>query len=61
MGYDFSKPETQAIFEQEVRKRTEPPLNMSRAQAEMLVAVLMWSPPPKREVLDDCDHWRDEE
>lgn len=44
MRYDFSKPETQKIFQQEVSKRMAPPLNMSRTQAEMLVATLMWSP-----------------
>lgn len=39
---DHSTPEAQAIFEREVRKRMDPPFSMSRAQAEMLVAVLMW-------------------
>lgn len=38
---DFSDPDTQQIFEREVRKRMEPPFLMSRSQAEMLVAVLM--------------------
>lgn len=41
--YDFSKPDTQKVFQQEVRKRMAPPLNMTRAQAEMIVAHLMWS------------------
>jgi len=44
MAHDFSKPETKALFEEEVRKRMEPPFNMSRTQAEMLVAALMWQP-----------------
>lgn len=38
---DFSDPDTQQIFEREVRKRMEPPFLMSRSQAEMLVAVLI--------------------
>lgn len=38
---DFSKPETRALYEAEVRKRMEAPFYMSRKQAEMLVAVLM--------------------
>jgi hypothetical protein len=38
---DFSTPEGKALFEREVRKRTEPPFNMGREQAEMLVAVLL--------------------
>jgi hypothetical protein len=45
MAFDFSKPETQEIFRLEVKKRMDPPFSMSRMQAEMLVAVLMWSPP----------------
>jgi hypothetical protein len=42
--FDFSKPETQALYEAEVRKRVEL-FGMSREQAEMLVAVLMWKGP----------------
>lgn len=42
---DFSKPETKALYESEVRKRMEAPFFMSRSQAEMLVAVLMTEPP----------------
>lgn len=42
---DFSKPETKELFECEVRKRMEAPSFMSRAQAEMLVAALMWNEP----------------
>lgn len=41
---DHSTPEAQALFEREVRRRTDPPFCMSRTQAEMLVAVLMWQP-----------------
>jgi hypothetical protein len=48
MTYDFSKPETQALYEAEVRKRVEL-FGMSRQQAEMLVAVLMTEPPPAGE------------
>jgi len=47
MGYDFSKPEVQQLYEDEVRKRQQPPFNMEREKAEMLVAVLMWEPIPK--------------
>lgn len=42
---DHSTPEAKALFEQEVRKRMEPPLCMERTKAEMLVAVLLWEPP----------------
>jgi hypothetical protein len=42
--YDFSNPETKALFESEVRKRMEAPFLMSRTQAEMLVAVLLTEP-----------------
>jgi hypothetical protein len=45
MQYDFSRPETHHLFEIEVKKRMAPPFGMTRAQAEMLVASLMWSPP----------------
>jgi hypothetical protein len=45
---DFSKPETQALYEAEVRKRVDL-FGMSRQQAEMLVAVLMTEPPPAGE------------
>lgn len=48
MGYDFSKPETKALFESEVQKRMDPPFLMSREQAEMLVAVLMTDPPEEK-------------
>ena len=41
---DFSKPETKALYETEVRIRMEPPFYMSRDQAEILVALLMWKP-----------------
>lgn len=41
---DFSTPEGKALFEREVRKRTEAPLHMTRDQAEMLVAVLLREP-----------------
>ena len=41
---DFSKPETKAIYESEVRRRMDEPFCMSREQAEMLVAVLMTKP-----------------
>ncbi len=44
MGVDFSKPEVKALYENEVRKRTESPFSMPREQAEMLVAVLMSDP-----------------
>jgi hypothetical protein len=37
---DFSKPETRALYQAEVAKRVE--LGMSREEAEMLVAALMW-------------------
>ena len=46
MAHDFSKPETKKLFEAEVRKRMEEPFCMSRTEAEMLVAVLMWQPSP---------------
>ena len=32
------------IYQREVEKRMAPPLNMSRTQAEMLVAAMMWAP-----------------
>src|SRR5258708_25748840 len=38
---DFSKPETRELYERTVRERQEL-LGCSRAQAEMLVAALMW-------------------
>lgn len=38
--FDFSSPETQAIFRREVKKRMDD-LGMSREQAEMLVAAIM--------------------
>lgn len=50
MKFDFSKPETKALYEAEVRKRIEPPFCMERNQAEMLVAALMWEPDGKDEV-----------
>jgi hypothetical protein len=43
---DFSKPETKALFEAEVRKRMEEPFFMTRAQSEMLVAALLSGPVP---------------
>ena len=46
---DFSKPETKALYEAEVRKRMEAPFFMDRAQAEMLVAFLMTDPPKKEQ------------
>jgi hypothetical protein len=46
---DFSKPETRALYEAEVRKRMETPFFMDRTQAETLVAVLMTDPPKKEE------------
>jgi len=46
MAYDFSEPETQKLFEAEVKKRMEL-FGMSREQAETLVAVLMTAPPSK--------------
>lgn len=53
MKVDFSTPEGQALFEREVRKRMEPPANMEREKAEMLVAVLLadlpTDLPPKRD------------
>jgi hypothetical protein len=48
-AYDFSKPETQALFEAEVKKRVEL-FGMTRQQAEMVVAALMTDPPPKPEL-----------
>jgi hypothetical protein len=48
VAYDFSKHETQKLFEAEVKKRMER-YGMSREQAEMLVAVLMRDPPAKGE------------
>lgn len=44
MMVDFSTSEGKALFEREVRKRTEPPFCMERTQAEMLVAVLLREP-----------------
>lgn len=44
---DFSTPEGKALFESEVLKRMQPPFNMPREQAEMLVAVLLWDTPGK--------------
>jgi hypothetical protein len=44
MAYDFSKPETQELYERTVRERQEL-LGCSRAQAEMLVAALMMTLP----------------
>lgn len=51
MGYDFSKPETKQLFEQEVTKRMAEPFRMSRSEAEMLVAMLMWEDPENRQYL----------
>ncbi len=42
--FDFSLPETQALYRREVQKRIDH-FGMSREQAEMLVAVLMAGPP----------------
>lgn len=44
MSYDYSMIETHITYQKEVIKRMMPPLSMTQAQAEMLVAVLMWSP-----------------
>ena len=54
MTFDFSKPETRALYEAEVRKRVEL-FGMAREQAETLVAVLMWDPPtPPNAICMDC-------
>lgn len=42
---DFSKPETKAIYDAEIRNRMDAPFNMSLEQAQMLVTVLMTEPP----------------
>jgi hypothetical protein len=47
MTYDFSKPETKALFAEEVRKRMDAPFYMSREQAELLVAALMMQRSPE--------------
>lgn len=52
MAYDFSKPETQKLFEAEVKKRMDR-FGMSREQAEIFVAVLMTHPPAKGAHDDD--------
>lgn len=44
MSYDYSMIETHITYQKEVIKRMMPPLSMTQDQAEMLVAVLMWSP-----------------
>lgn len=54
MGVDFSKPETKALYENEVRKRTESPFFMSREQAQMLVAVLMSDSPETDFECENC-------
>ena len=46
--FDFSKPETQELYERTVRERQEL-LGCSREQAEMLVAALMTKPEPPAE------------
>lgn len=38
------RPNPAKIYQEEVAKRCLPPLNMSRTQAEMLVAAMMWAP-----------------
>jgi hypothetical protein len=48
---DFSKPDNHKIYQEEVKKRMEPPFNMSRTQAEMLVFHLMWSPSTEEELI----------
>jgi hypothetical protein len=49
--YDFSKPETQALYAAEVRKRMDL-FGMTLDQASMLVAALMTEPPPRQHVSD---------